>query len=114
MWLRLLAIAILPAVNAQWCTNVSSLGYATTCPPQQGVPGCDYIQQNIPYICENVALGYIAVNGPSCGVLGSGYGCGFYIDTNFDTPNKFCCDLSPPYLVAVPSTSASPTPSGLK
>ena len=111
MWLRLLAIAILPAVNAQWCTNVSSLGYATTCPPQKGVPGCDYIQQNIPYICENVALGYIAVNGPSCGVLGSGYGCGFYIDTNFDTPNKFCCDLSPPYLMAVPSTSASPTPS---
>jgi hypothetical protein len=111
MWLRLLAIAGLATVNAQWCTNVSSLGYATTCPPQQGIPGCDYIQQNMPYICENVAVGYVAVNGPSCGVLGSGYGCGFYIDTNFDTPNKFCCELSSPYLMAVPSTSATPTPS---
>ena len=114
MWLRLaslLAIASLTAVEAQWCTNISSLGYATTCPPQQGVPGCDYIWQNIPYICENVATGYVVVNGPSCSFLGSGYGCAFYQDTNFDTPNKFCCDLSQPTLMPIPSVSSTPTPS---
>ena len=86
MWLRLaslLAIASFTAVDGQSCTNISSLGYATTCPPQQGVPGCDYIWQNVQYICENVAIGYVTVNGPSCSFLGSGYGCAFYQDTNF-------------------------------
>ena len=114
MWLRLaslLAIASFTAVEAQSCTNISSLSYATTCPPQQGVPGCDYIQQNIPYICESVATGYVAVNGPSCGFLGSGYGCAFYQETNFDTSNKFCCELSQPYVIPIPSTSPTPTPS---
>ena len=114
MWLRLaslLALASFTTVDAQSCTNISSLGYATTCPPQQGVPGCDYIWQNIPYICENVAIGYVTVNGPSCSVLGSGYGCAFYQDTNFDTPDKFCCDLSQPTLMPIPSRSSTPTPS---
>ena len=114
MWLRLaslLAIASFTAVNGQSCTNISSLGYATTCPPQQGVPGCDYIWQNIPYICENVAIGYVTINGPSCSFLGSGYGCAFYQDTNFDTPDKFCCDLSQPTLMPIPSRSSTPTPS---
>ena len=114
MWLRLaslLAIASFTAVDGQSCTNISSLGYATTCPPQQGVPGCDYIWQNVQYICENVATGYVTVNGPSCSFLGSGYGCAFYQDTNFDTPNKFCCDLSQPALMPIPSRSSTPTPS---
>ena len=114
MWLRLaslLALASFTAVDGQSCTNISSLGYATTCPPQQGVPGCDYIWQNVQYICENVAIGYVTVNGPSCSVLGSGYGCAFYQDTNFDTPDKFCCDLSQPTLMPIPSRSSTPTPS---
>ena len=92
MWLRLaslLAIASFTAVEAQWCTNISSLSYATTCPPQQGVPGCDYILQNVQYICENVATGYVAVNGPSCGILGSDYGCSYYENTYFDTKTLY-------------------------
>ena len=110
--LRLAALLLTASFTAgQWCTNISSLSYSDTCPPQQGVPGCDYIQQNMGYICETVATGYVAVNGPSCGFLGSGYGCSLYMNTNFDTPNKFCCDLAVPYTMTIPSTSATRTPS---
>lgn len=85
---------------------IASLSYSqTTC----NTPPCESIQSNSADICSSLLTGAEIVNGPSCHLEGTDYGCIFVPNVTADTPWRFCCPPS-----ATPSSSLTPTQSGLR
>ena len=114
MWrsLGLLALATLAAAQCSIETLSSS---QTTC----NTPPCEWIEGNTATICSNLLTGAEIVNGPSCYLEGTDYGCVFFPNVTSDTPWRFCC---PPSATPSPSEtstssysfSSTPTQSGLR
>ena len=97
-----MALATLAAAQCSIETLSSSQTTCTT-------PPCEWIESNSAAICSTLLTGAEIVNGPSCHLQGTDYGCLFVPNVTAETPWRFCCPPS-----ATPTSSVTPTQSGIR
>jgi hypothetical protein len=109
----LLASLFVATVAANGCTSFGGLSHGNSgCVAGEGTPDCAYIQTNAAAICSAILPSWEIVNGPTCNLRGTSYGC-VYGSGTFNTQDTFCCVLSGGVVVpaasATSSSSSSPS-----